>query len=163
MLLWQWTLLVWRLHARDVPDSWNRWSQNELTWSHKNTENNLLTFLVLNAIVVEEFQRLCIQILDSNNGVVIPGRVPGTPDLPGIYPIIIPGHVPGEVPGQRPVVIPGHIPGQIPGQIPVYPPPPGTPLHTSSLTKNVRRNIMSYLKKWQILFFKTQKSGLCLN
>ncbi|MEQ2310930.1 Fibrillin-1 [Ameca splendens] len=92
----------------------------------------------------EEYQRLCIQIPDP--GVVIPGRVPGIPDLPGIYPIKIPGQVPGEIPGQipiqvpgqipgqRPVVIPGQIPGQYPGQVPVLPPPSGPNIQTQNIT-----------------------------
>ncbi|XP_043990687.1 fibrillin-1 isoform X2 [Gambusia affinis] len=81
----------------------------------------------------EEFQRLCIQIPDSNNGVVIPGRIPGTPNLPSIYPIPIPGEVPGQIPiqvpghipGQRPVVTPGQGPGPYLPQVPLPPPPPG--------------------------------------
>ncbi|XP_027869787.1 fibrillin-1 [Xiphophorus couchianus] len=80
----------------------------------------------------EEYQRLCIQIPDSNNGVVIPGRIPGSPDLPHIYPIPIPGEVPGQIPIQVPGHIPVHRPVVTPGQGPgpyhpqgPFPPPPG--------------------------------------
>uniref|UniRef100_A0A3P9NTP2 Fibrillin-1 n=1 Tax=Poecilia reticulata TaxID=8081 RepID=A0A3P9NTP2_POERE len=58
----------------------------------------------------EEYQRLCIQVPDSNNGVVIPGRIPGSPDIPSIYPIPIPREVPGQVPGQIPFQIPNQRP-----------------------------------------------------
>ncbi|XP_073320826.1 fibrillin-1 isoform X2 [Pagrus major] len=89
----------------------------------------------------EEYQKLCVQIPDGNGG-----RIPGAPDIPGIYPVPYPGHTPGQVPGvipgqipiqvpgpgqipgqgpgQVPVQIPIH-PGQIPGQLPIQPPPPG--------------------------------------
>ncbi|XP_069561799.1 fibrillin-1 [Brachyistius frenatus] len=66
----------------------------------------------------EEYQKLCIQIPDGNGGGLIPGRVPGGPDLPGIYPVPYPGQTPGHVPGQVPGVIPGQFPIQVPGQIP---------------------------------------------
>ncbi|XP_049927129.1 fibrillin-1 isoform X2 [Epinephelus moara] len=108
----------------------------------------------------EEYQKLCIQIPDGNGGVLVPGRVPGGPELPGIYPlpypgqtpgqvpgqipIQVPGHVPGQVPGQIPGQIPGHVPGQIPGQVPgqypypglpLQPPPPGPPIiQTQNIT-----------------------------
>ncbi|XP_043990670.1 fibrillin-1 isoform X1 [Gambusia affinis] len=92
----------------------------------------------------EEFQRLCIQIPDSNNGVVIPGRIPGTPNLPSIYPIPIPGEVPGQIPiqvpghipGQRPVVTPGQGPGPYLPQVPLPPPPPPGPviIQTQNIT-----------------------------
>uniref|UniRef100_A0A671W6W6 Fibrillin-1 n=1 Tax=Sparus aurata TaxID=8175 RepID=A0A671W6W6_SPAAU len=54
----------------------------------------------------EEYQKLCIQIPDANGG-----RIPGAPDIPGIYPLPYPGHTPGQGPG----VIPGQIPIQVPG------------------------------------------------
>lgn len=82
-------------------------------------------------LILEEYQKLCIQIPDGNGGGLIPGRVPGSPDLPGIYPVPYPhtpGQGPGVVPGQIPIQGPGHVPGQvpIPGQIPgQYPQYPG--------------------------------------
>lgn len=94
-------------------------------------------------LILEEYQKLCIQLPDGNGGVLVPGRVPGTPDLPGIYPAPYPGQTPGQVPGlipgqipihipgqipgpgQVPGPIPGPVPGQIPGQLPMQPPPPG--------------------------------------
>ncbi|XP_037650240.1 fibrillin-1 [Sebastes umbrosus] len=102
----------------------------------------------------EEYQRLCIQIPDGGGG-VIPGRVPGSPDLPGIYPVPYPGQTPGQGPGQIPVYPgqipiqgPGHVPGQVPipghgpGQIPQYPypgqlpllPQPGGGIQTQNIT-----------------------------
>lgn len=76
--------------------------------------------------ILEEYQKLCIQIPDGNGGVLIPGHVPGSPDLPSIYPVPypgqtpgqVPGQVPGVIPGQIPIQVPGHVPGQVPGQIP---------------------------------------------
>ncbi|KAM9409241.1 fibrillin-1 isoform 1-T1 [Pholidichthys leucotaenia] len=65
----------------------------------------------------EEYQRLCVQTPDTG-GVLIPGRVPGGPDIPGVFPIPYPGRTPGHVPGQVPIQIPGQIPIQIPGQVP---------------------------------------------
>uniref|UniRef100_A0A3Q4C0E7 Uncharacterized protein n=1 Tax=Mola mola TaxID=94237 RepID=A0A3Q4C0E7_MOLML len=52
----------------------------------------------------EDYKKLCIQI---------PG-VPGSPDLPGIYPVPFPGQTPGVVPG----IIPGQTPFHVPGQVP---------------------------------------------
>ncbi|KAM4593063.1 fibrillin-1 isoform 1-T1 [Odontesthes bonariensis] len=79
----------------------------------------------------EEYQRLCIQTLD-NREVLIPDRVPGSPDIPFIYPVPrpdqVPGPIPGFIPGQIPNQYPGQIPIQIPGQfpgLPIQPPPPG--------------------------------------
>lgn len=88
----------------------------------------------IHVTTLEDYQKLCIQIPDGNGGGPIPGRVPGSPDIPSIYPLpypaqpipdqgpIVPGHIPIQVP-------PGHIPGQtqilIPGQYPVAPPPLG--------------------------------------
>uniref|UniRef100_A0A4W6C0J9 Fibrillin 1 n=1 Tax=Lates calcarifer TaxID=8187 RepID=A0A4W6C0J9_LATCA len=66
----------------------------------------------------EEHQKLCFQLPDGNGGVLIPGHVPGGPDLPGIYPLPYPGQTPGQVPGQVPGVIPGQIPIQVPGLVP---------------------------------------------
>ncbi|XP_049448813.1 fibrillin-1 isoform X2 [Epinephelus fuscoguttatus] len=104
----------------------------------------------------EEYQKLCIQIPDGNGGVLVPGRVPGSPELPGIYPLPYPGQTPGQVPGQIPIQVPGQVPGQIPGQIPghvpgqipgqvpgqypypglpIQPPPPGPPIiQTQNIT-----------------------------
>uniref|UniRef100_A0A671W3K1 Fibrillin-1 n=1 Tax=Sparus aurata TaxID=8175 RepID=A0A671W3K1_SPAAU len=65
----------------------------------------------------EEYQKLCIQIPDANGG-----RIPGAPDIPGIYPLPYPGHTPGQgpgvIPGQIPIQVPGQIPGQVPGHVP---------------------------------------------
>ncbi|XP_041837926.1 fibrillin-1 isoform X2 [Melanotaenia boesemani] len=87
----------------------------------------------------EEYQRLCIQIPDT--GVVIPGRVPGTPDIPGIYPVhpgqTVNGHIPGVIPGQIPVQVPVQIPIQRPvhpGQLPIQPPPGPAIIQTQNIT-----------------------------
>uniref|UniRef100_A0A3Q3JSI8 Fibrillin 1 n=1 Tax=Monopterus albus TaxID=43700 RepID=A0A3Q3JSI8_MONAL len=56
----------------------------------------------------EEYQKLCF-LPDGNGGVPIPGRVPGVPELPGIYPVPYP---------QIPIQIPGQVPGQVPGRVP---------------------------------------------
>lgn len=72
----------------------------------------------------EDYQRLCIQIPDGNGGPLIPPRVPGSPDIPSIYPLPYPAQ-PG--PGGPGPIIP-HIPIQVqPGQPypPVAPPPIG--------------------------------------
>ncbi|KAG8001253.1 Fibrillin-1 [Nibea albiflora] len=79
----------------------------------------------------EEHQKLCIQIPDGNGGGPIPGRVPGGPDLPVIYPVPYPrqpqgpGPIPnpGQTPVQPQVPVP-QIPGPYPG-LPIQPPPPG--------------------------------------
>ncbi|XP_034735795.1 fibrillin-1 isoform X2 [Etheostoma cragini] len=80
----------------------------------------------------EEYQKLCIQIPDGNGGGIVPGRVPGSPDLPDIYPVPYPGQTPGQIPIQVPVQVPGQIPRQFPGQIPVQIPGqfpyPGLPI-----------------------------------
>lgn len=80
-------------------------------------------YLLLVFVILEEYQKLCIQIPDGNNG-VIPGRVPGSPDLPAIYPLPYPGQNPGQIP-QYPGPNPGQIPGQFPfpGQLPLQPRP----------------------------------------
>ena len=106
----------------NFPFSWVLMSQHRANLS-----------LIFNVLILEEYQRLCIQTLDSNREVVIPGRVPGSPDIPFIYPVPrpdpVPGPIPGVIPGQIPIQYPGlvpiHIPGQIPGQLPIQPPPPG--------------------------------------
>lgn len=89
---------------------------------------------------LEEYQKLCIQIPDGNGGVLIPGRVPGGPDISGIYPFPFPGQPNGpgrgEGPGlpEIPIQGPGHVPGQvsIPG-LPYQPPPPGMLLFSACL------------------------------
>lgn len=83
----------------------------------------------------EDYQKLCIQIPDGNGGGSIPGRIPGTPDIPSVYPLPYPVQpLPGQDP-RRPVPIPpqtGPVPGQpnFPGpgpypRQPVAPPPRG--------------------------------------
>lgn len=83
---------------------------------------NVVFFVFFSYVhILEEYRKLCIQLPDGTDGVLIPGRVPGGPELPGIYPVQYPGQTPGVVPGQVPGVlpIPGQVPGQIPGQVPV--------------------------------------------
>lgn len=87
---------------------------------------------LLHILILEEHQKLCIQMPDTPGG-----RVPGGPELPGIYPVPFPGLTPGQgpgvIPGQIPIQGPGHVPGQpqipypgpFPGQLPIQPPPPG--------------------------------------
>lgn len=69
-------------------------------------------------LLLDEYQKLCIQILEGNGEVLIPGRVPGGPDLPRIYPVQYPGQTPVVFPGQVPVLLPGQIPIQGPGSVP---------------------------------------------
>lgn len=86
----------------------------------------ILFFFPPRVHILDEYRKLCIQLPDGTDGVLIPGRVPGGPELPGIYPVqypgqtpgVVPGQVPGVIPGQIPIPIPGQVPGQIPGQIP---------------------------------------------
>lgn len=75
---------------------------------------------------LEEYQKLCIQIPDGNGGVQIPVRVPGAPDISGIYPFPFPGQPNGrgEGPGVPEISIPGRTP---------YQPPPGMLLFSACL------------------------------
>uniref|UniRef100_A0A7N9ATH0 Fibrillin 1 n=1 Tax=Mastacembelus armatus TaxID=205130 RepID=A0A7N9ATH0_9TELE len=47
----------------------------------------------------EEYQKLCFQIPDGTGTGLVPGRVPGVPEIPGIYPVPYPGQTPGQIPG----------------------------------------------------------------
>nr|XP_061796796.1 fibrillin-1-like [Nerophis lumbriciformis] len=92
----------------------------------------------------EEYQKLCIQFPDVNGGGNIPGRGPGGPDFPGIYPYN-PGQTgpgdgpgPGRTPGRLPEFPPGRTPQgpDFPGQLPIQPPPdgPGLIIQTQNIT-----------------------------
>lgn len=121
-----------------MPDSWIRWGSSPIyglrclcrhLYASVYPRKAKLMFFFPHVPSSEEYQKLCIQIPDGNGGVLIP-RVPGSPDIPGIYPFPFPGQPNGrgEGPGvpEIPIQGTGHIPGQvtIPG-VPYPPPPPG--------------------------------------
>lgn len=76
---------------------------NKLTCTHifaHTLDNSELTSICFsNMLVIEEHQKLCIQIPSAP----IPDRVPGSPDIPNIYPVPYPGPDIPQIPIKVPV------------------------------------------------------------
>lgn len=99
-------------------------ARNVLLSSVFQCRTNPVTLASVNVLILEEYQRLCIQIPDGNGRVLIPGPLPGSPDIPGIYTPVIPPRDPFQVPLPGPNNQ-GPFPGQpqYPPQLPLQPPP----------------------------------------